>query len=176
MVAACTGGDRRAQEAFYRRYAPLALPACRKYAGSRAEALELLNGGMLKVFEQLGTFRFEGSLDGWVKRVVFRTAIDQLRRDRRRRPTLEIADWDRPAEDDVTHALYAEDLCRLIDLLPTATREVFWLFAVEGFSHAEISAKLGFTEGNSRWHLSKARQLLRAQLNRVPHQPNRYAG
>ncbi len=137
--------------------------------------MELLNVGMTKVFDRLSAFRFEGSLEGWVKRIVFRAAIDQIRGERRR-PTLEIADWDRPEESNVTHSLYAEDLCRIIDLLPESTREVFWLFAVEGFSHAEIGAKLGFTEGNSRWHLSKARQLLREQLNREPNKYNRYAG
>ena len=175
LVAACRKGDRRAQEAFYRRYAPPALSACRKYADSKEEALALLNGGMLKVFDQLGKFRFEGSLEGWVKRVVFRSAVDQVRSDRRR-PVLAIADWDRPEEATATHSLYAEDLCRLIELLPEASREVFWLFAVEGYSHAEIAGKLGFTEGNSRWHLSKARQLLRQQLNQEPLKHNRYAG
>ena len=175
LVDACLRGDRRAQEAFYRRYAPAALTVCRRYTSERDEAMELMNGGMMKTFDKLDQFRWEGSLEGWVKRVVFHFTIDHFRRNRRK-PTLEIANWDQPTEDTVTHRLYAEDLCRLIDLLPETSKEVFWLFAVEGYSHAEIAGKLNFSEGNSRWHLNKARQLLRDQLNSVPHNVNRYAG
>ena len=175
LVKDCLRGKRRAQEQFYRRYAPAALTVCRRYASSREEAMELLNGGMMKVFDRLDRYRWEGSLEGWIKRVVFRYAIDQFR-SRKQQPTMEVADWDQPTEATATQQLYAEDLCRLIDLLPEASREVFWLFAVEGYSHAEIAGRLGFTEGNSRWHLNKARQLLRGQLESKTYQNNRYAG
>ena len=175
LVAACLAGDRRAQEAFYRRFAPVALVVCRRYANGKEEALELLNGGMMKVFQKLDKFRWEGSLEGWIKRLVFRSAIDQFRASKQR-PTLEIADWDTPAEASVTQSLYAEDLCRIIDLLPETSKEVFWLFAVEGYNHAEIANQLSFSEGNSRWHLNKARQILRDKLQSQPFKSNRYAG
>ncbi|PPK86093.1 RNA polymerase sigma-70 factor (ECF subfamily) [Neolewinella xylanilytica] len=175
LVEACLQNDRRAHEAFYRRFGPPALSVCRRYAPGREEAIELLNGGMMKVFEKLDQFRWEGSLEGWVKRLVFNATIDHFRR-HRRKPTLEIAHWDQPTEDTVTHRLYAEDLRNLIDLLPETSKEVFWLFAVEGYSHAEIATKLHFSEGNSRWHLNKARQMLRERLNQEPHKFNRYAG
>ncbi|WP_168797465.1 RNA polymerase sigma factor [Neolewinella litorea] len=175
LVAACLKGDRRAQEDLYRRFGPVALQVCRRYAPGREEAMALLNGGMMKVFEKLDQFRWEGSLEGWIKRVVFHSTIDQFRR-QRKRPTLEIASWDQPTADTATHELYAEDLCRMIDMLPETSKEVFWLFAVEGYSHAEIADKLHFSEGNSRWHLNKARQLLRERLNQETHKHNRYAG
>ena len=138
--------------------------------------MALLNGGMQKVFERLADFRFEGSLEGWVKRVVFTAAVDQLRREKRRRPVLEIADWDGSTANEASAKLYADDLARVIELLPEATREVFWLFAIEGYSHAEIAARLDFSEGNSRWHLSKARDFLRKKLDAPALKPNRYAG
>ncbi len=175
LVADCIRGNRRAQEAFYRKYAPAALTVCRRYAPGREEAMALLNGGMMKVFEKLDQFRWEGSLEGWVKRLVFNSTIDQFRK-QRRRPTLEIADWDQATEDTATHRLYADDLCKLIELLPETSKEVFWLFAVEGYSHAEIAGKLHFSEGNSRWHLSKARQLLRERLQHTSLTHSRYAG
>ena len=176
LVAACLKQDRRAQEAFYRRYAPAALATCRRYAPDREEAMALLNGGMLHVFEKLDQFRWEGSLEGWVRRLVFTYTIDQYRRKRRQRPTLEIADWDQPTDDTATHRLYAEDLYKLVDRLPGTTKEVFWLFAVEGYSHAEIAAQLDFSEGNSRWHLNKARQLLRDHFHASPKNYSRHAG
>ncbi len=176
LVERCLRGERRAQEAFYRRYAPPALTVCRKYASGREEAMDLLNTGMMKVFDKLDQFRWEGSLEGWIKRLVFHSAIDTYRRNRKHRPTLELANWDQATDDTVTHRLYADDLCRMIELLPATSKEVFWLFAVEGYSHAEIAGKLDFSEGNSRWHLSKARQMLRDRLDHHAHQYNRYAG
>ncbi|MTB53869.1 RNA polymerase sigma factor [Lewinella sp. W8] len=175
LVEACLRKDRRAQEAFYRRFAPAALVICRRYASDRDEAMAILNGGMLKVFQKLNTFRWEGSLEGWVKRLVFHASIDQFRGNRQR-PTMEIVDWDKPTEASATHSLYAEDLCRMIDLLPETSKEVFWLFAVEGYNHAEIAHRLDFSEGNSRWHLNKARQILREKLQAAPFKSNRYAG
>lgn len=174
-MEACLRGDRRAQEVFYRRFAPAALCVCRKYAPDREEAMALLNGGMMKVFQKLDSFRWEGSLEGWVKRLVFHSAIDQFRKNKQR-PTLEIVDWDRPAEAQATHSLYAEDLCQLIDLLPEKSKEVFWLYSVEGYSHAEIALQLHFSESNSRWHLNKARQILREKLEGPAFKPNKYAG
>jgi RNA polymerase sigma factor (sigma-70 family) len=151
------------------------LVVCRRYAPGREEAMVLLNGGMMKVFQKLGSFRWEGSLEGWVKRLVFRSAIDQFR-SQKQRPTMEIVDWDRPTDAKATQSLYAEDLCQLIELLPETSKEVFWLFAVEGYSHAEIAQQLDFTEGNSRWHLNKARQLLKKKLQSNAFKSNRYAG
>lgn len=171
----CLAGDRRAQEVFYRRFAPAGLAICRRYASDRDEVMALLNGGMMKVFSKLDQFRWEGSLEGWVKRLVFNAAIDQFRK-HKKRPTMEIVDWDRPTDDTATHSLYAEDLCKLIDLLPETSKEVFWLFAVEGYNHAEIASRLNFSEGNSRWHLNKARQILREKLQTNPFKSNRYAG
>jgi RNA polymerase sigma factor (sigma-70 family) len=174
-VVACLRKDRSPLVAFSRRFAPAALAICRRYASDRDEAMAILNGGMLKVFQKLDTFRWEGSLEGWVKRLVFHASIDQFR-GTRQRPTMEIVDWDKPTEASATHSLYAEDLCRMIDLLPETSKEVFWLFAVEGYNHAEIAHRLDFSEGNSRWHLNKARQILREKLQAAPFKSNRYAG
>lgn len=175
MVTAALTGDRRAQEAFYRKFAPAALSVCRRYTQDRSEAMELLNIGMLKVFDKLDQFRWEGSLEGWIKRLVFNCTIDQFR-GKRKRPTLEIALWDQPTAEKATQSLYAEDLKKMIDLLPETSKEVFWLFAVEGYNHAEIAQRLHFSEGNSRWHLNKARTLLKDKLASEPFQHNRYAG
>lgn len=175
LVAACLAGQRSGQEVFYRRFAPAALHLCRRYAHGPEEAQELLNSGMLRVFQKLGTFKWEGSLEGWVKRVVFRVVADHFR-SKRQPATLELADWDQAAEAGITSRLYADDLCRIIDGLPGISKEVFWLFAVEGYSHAEIALTLSLTESNSRWHLYQARNVLKEKLASNALNSNKYAG
>lgn len=175
LVSSCIRNDRTAQATFYRKYAPVALQVCRRYAHSREETMELLNSGMLKVFQKLDTFLWEGSLEGWVKRLVFRVVADHFRACRQPR-TLEIADWDQAVSAGITYQLYAEDICRIIETLPGVSKEVFWLHAIEGYTHAEIGAKLELTEGGSRWHLNKARNILKELLESRSYKSNRYAG
>jgi RNA polymerase sigma-70 factor (ECF subfamily) len=70
--------------------------------------------------------------------------------------------------------LFEEDILQLIRQLPHASQEVFRLYAIEGYSHAEIADTLGMSEGTSKWHLSSARQRLRAQLyNQYPEKISR---
>ncbi|MEL6140125.1 MAG: sigma-70 family RNA polymerase sigma factor [Bacteroidota bacterium] len=175
LVAGCLSENRASQELFYRKFAPSALGVVRRYVQDRSEAMELLNSGMLRVFQKLHTFSWQGSLEGWVKRLVFRVVADHFRA-KRQPATLEIVDWDQPTAATITHQLYAEDLCRIIETLPGVSKEVFWLFAVEGYSHAEIGEQLNLTEGTSRWHLNKARKLLKGKLQTNPLKSSRYAG
>jgi RNA polymerase sigma-70 factor (ECF subfamily) len=49
---------------------------------------------------------------------------------------------------------------KIIKYLPARSSEVFWLYVIEGYSHKEISAKLGITVGTSKWHLFKAKEKL----------------
>ncbi len=175
LIAACLRNERAAQEVFYRRYAPLALQVCRRYAKEPEEAKELLNSGMLRVFQKLDTFRGEGSLEGWVKRLVFRVVASHFRT-QSQPPTLSITDWDQATEAHITHQLYAEDLCQIIETLPAMSKEVFWLHAVEGYSHQEIGEQLAISENNSRWHLNKARKLLKNLLAQQSLKSNRHAG
>ncbi len=175
LIAACIRNERAAQEIFYRQYAPLALQVCRRYLASAPEAKELLNSGMLRVFQKLPTFRHEGSLEGWIKRLVFRHIASHFRA-KQQPTTLEIRNWDSAEESQATQQLYAEDLCHIIETLPTMSREVFWLHAVEGYSHQEIGAQLQITEVNSRWHLNKARKRLKELLASKQYKNNRYAG
>lgn len=175
LIEACVRNERSAQAKFYHKYAPVALGVCRRYAHGREEAMELLNSGMLRVFQKLHTFKGDGSLEGWIKRLVFRVVADHFRAKRQPR-TLEIADWDQPVAAGVTHQLYVEDICRIIETLPSVSKEVFWLHAIEGYSHAEIANQLNLSEGGSRWHLNKARNLLKQLLEREHLKNNRYAG
>jgi RNA polymerase sigma-70 factor (ECF subfamily) len=57
-----------------------------------------------------------------------------------------------------------QELIKLIQLLPPMSRAVFNLYIFEGFSHKEIAAQLGITEGTSHWHLSSARQWLKKKI------------
>ena len=176
LVEGCVNNDRRSQEKLYRKFFPTMYRMCYRYAGQEEEALEILNAGFLRVFTKLHTFSFNGSLEGWIRRLVFHSLSDYYRKNDRKLRFLPVEDWDAPTEASPLQNLYFEDMVSLIDKLPKATREVFWLYAVDGYTHVEIGERLGISPGTSKWHLSNARQKLKKLVNRESHNRGQYAG
>ena len=149
---------------------------CRRYAKQEEEALEILNTGFLRVFTKLHTFSFKGSLEGWIRRIIFHSMADYYRKNDRKIKFLSVEDWDGPTSSTPLQQLYFEDVVSLVDKLPKATREVFWLYAVEGYTHVEIAEQLGISNGTSKWHLSNARKKLKEFVDNDNYKHNQYAG
>jgi RNA polymerase sigma-70 factor (ECF subfamily) len=172
LVAGCLKNGRFEQEMLYRKYFAGMMRMCLRYTQDREVAMEIVNLGFLRVFKKLHLYSFSGSLEGWIRRLVFHSLSDHFKRNAKPVHFLDLEDRDAPAPDEALNRLYLEDLVKLVDLLPGATREVFYLYALEGYSHAEIAEKINISVGTSKWHLSNARQKLK-QLIRIHYN---YAG
>lgn len=167
LVEGCIRNERSSQEQFYRQFFPTMMRMVLRYTQDKEEAMTIVNNGFLRVFKKLDTYSYKGSLEGWVRRLVFHSLSDYFRL-KKNKPMhfLELADRDQPVANEVYANLYFEDLVKLIDHLPPATAEVFNLYAIEGYSHAEIADRLMISVGTSKWHLSNARQKLQALLKK----------
>lgn len=134
---------------------------CYRYAYDEATAEDMLQEGFVKVFQSLHRYQDHGSLEGWIRRIMVNTAIDILRRRKRQRGEMELNETiiDSEVEDALDH-LEASFLMELIQQLPTGYRLVFNLYAIEGYSHAEIAEKLQISEGTSRSQYTRARGML----------------
>ncbi len=161
LVAGCLRQDRYHQEQFYRRFAPGMLRMCLRYTRDEELALDIVNRGMLRVFLKLDQYGFKGSLEGWVRRLVFHALSDHFRNQKTKMHFLELEERDAPLPQGVLSRLYLEDLLQLAEKLPDLPRQVFYLYAIEGYTHKEIGEQLGIPEGSSKWHLSKARKALK---------------
>lgn len=148
---------------------------CMRYAKDKDVAIEIINNGFLKVFMKLHTFGFKGSLEGWIRKLVFHALSDYYKKQSKNIRVLELNDFDKKTTAKALDNLYFEDVIKLVDYLPNATREVFWLYAVEGFTHKQISEKLSISSGTSKWHLSNARKKLKELLTNR-HKMEYYAG
>ena len=165
LVEGCTGNERSAQEFLYRHFYAQMLRICYRYLKTKDLAQEAVNEGFLKVFQNIKTFDAEkGELGAWVCTIIIRTAIDHGRKELR----FNTEAYDEQDSDDffidpsILSKLYADDLLKSINQLPDATRVIFNLSVIDGYSHKEIGAQLQITEGTSRWHLSEAKKKLRA--------------
>jgi RNA polymerase sigma factor (sigma-70 family) len=170
LVDGCAGNDRRAQEALYRLFFPEMLRMCRRYTRDEDTAIEIANNGFLRVFKKIHTFSFKGSLEGWVRRLVYHSMADYYRDNARYLHFLVFEERDEAVPERGNESFYEEDILRAVLQLPPVSQQVFRLYAIEGYSHAEIAESLSISEGTSKWHLSTARQKLREMLQNIyPH-------
>jgi len=167
LVEGCIGNERTAQEALYKLFYAQMLRICYRYLKTKDLAQEALNIGFLKVFQNINTFDAQkGDLGAWICTIMIRTAIDQNRKEFK---FFTEAYDDQDADEffidpTILSKLYADDLLKSIQKLPDATRVIFNLSVIDGYSHKEIGAQLQITEGTSRWHLAEAKKKLRALL------------
>jgi len=166
VVDGCAANDRRAQEVLYRRFFPEMLRMCQRYTRDTDTAIEIVNTGFLRVFQKIHTFAFRGSLEGWVRRLVYHSMADHFRNNARYLHFLVLEERDEAVPENSTDSFYEEDILKAVRTLPPMSQEVFRLYAIEGYTHAEISVTLQMSEGTSKWHLSTARQKLRDLLQR----------
>lgn len=167
IINGCLKGDRRDQELLYRRYAARLYAVCLQYSGNDEEARDILQEGFIKIYENLVHYKFEGSFDGWVRRIMVNTALEKFRS---KHNLYRVDDIDQIPEpnaepDNEDYAgLEARDLMEIIRELPPRYRIVFNLFAIEGYSHKEISDIMSISEGTSKSNLSRARVILQRRV------------
>ncbi len=171
LIRGCLRGSARYQRLLYERYASRMYAVCLRYARTPSDAADILQEGFIKVFTKLEQFQFQGSFEGWIRRIIINTA---LRMYQRQRFDCESSGWERmpdaPIEPDAIDSLSEAELLQLISRLPDGYRIVFNLVAIEGYSHAEAAEMLGIQESTSRSQLTKARRWLCDQLQALyPH-------
>lgn len=165
LIRGCQKGRSRDQQALFEKYSAKMLGVCHRYVKDASEAEDVMIGGFAKMFEKIGSFRFEGSFEGWLRRIIVNECLMYLRRNKSMYLEVEIEKADRePDYSQLSDGLEAEDLMRMIQELPVGYRTVFNLYAIEGFSHQEIAETMGISEGTSKSQLSRARTLLQKQL------------
>jgi len=173
LIQGCLRGSVQHQRALYERYAGKMYAVCLRYARTPADAADILQEGFIKVYTKLNQYHFQGSFEGWIRRIISNTAIDHLRK-AKKDPFLSDNDNDFKSaasdpmieqEEIVLHELKAELAMEAIQKLSPAYRTVFSMYVLEEYSHKEIAEKLGISEGTSKSNLAKAKMNLQRILN-----------
>lgn len=141
------------------------MAVCMRYAGNRMEAEDMLQDAFIKIFDHLNTFKMEGSLEGWVRRIVVNTSINKLRSKKVRFEELSESGEEMQFQDEsIIDRMSEKDLLKLISEMPQGYRYVFNMYAIEGLSHKEIADNLGIEEASSRSQYAKAKKYLQHQI------------
>ena len=169
IIRGCKQKERKAQEALYKAYYKTMMTICLRYTKNEEDAVEVLNNGFLKVFQNIK--RYEpgvASLYTWIRTIVINSCLDFIKKKRRTEEHHELnnaLEVHVPAE--VISKMKATELLALIRTLPPSTAAVFNLYVIEGYNHKEIGKLLGISDGTSKWHLSEARKSLKIKMQDV---------
>jgi RNA polymerase sigma factor (sigma-70 family) len=181
IITGCQRQVLASQKELYKMYFNLLMTTCMRYVQRQEDAEEILNNAFLRIFRHINKFAFQGSFDGWMKRIVVNCCLDYIKKNQylqqsklvpldtgataEHLPTgsiLEVATAKNLVEEQYDKAY----LLRLLQELPETTRLVFNLYVFEEYNHREIGEALDMAERTSQAHLAKARQLLSAQLDK----------
>lgn len=167
IIHGCINGERKSQEELYRLFSGKLYAICIRYTKDMDDAKDILQEGFIKIYQKIGQFRFTGSFEGWLKRIVINTALEKYRSQRFYDPIDDNPNLNLEAEGgDVTDDLSARDLIMIIQELPAQYKLVFNLYAIEGYAHKEIADMLGISEGTSKSNLSRARAILQSKVKK----------
>jgi RNA polymerase sigma-70 factor (ECF subfamily) len=170
LIEGCRKGERLAQKELYDTYSRKMMGVCLRYASDRETARDLLQEGFVKVFSAINSYSGTGSFEGWMRKVFVNCALEYLRKADVMKDAVELDHTYYQATDSSPSAIAdmsARELLNLVQELPSGFRTVFNLFAIEGFSHKEISEMLHITESTSRSQYTRAKQLLQRRINEL---------
>jgi len=158
--------NRKAQEEFYYKYSEQLFRICYRYVTNEQDGASIINSGFLKIFDNIGKVNYinEASFIAWMKKIIINEALMFLRQ---RIKYLNIEDNQPDSHQNLNFAetnLEIEDYYTIIKNLPDDYRTVFNLFAIDGYTHAEIATILNIKESSSRVYLTRARKALIQKL------------
>ncbi|MEY3324063.1 MAG: RNA polymerase sigma factor [Chitinophagaceae bacterium] len=162
ILEGCLRNDPNAQRELYNQYSPKMLAVCYRYAHNREDAEDMLQEGFIKVFLQLRTFENRGSFEGWIRKIIVHTCINILKKNKKFNESVDLihASSVQIREESVPAVVQVKQIVESIRSLPIGYRTVLNLFAIEGYSHREISQLLDIEESTSRSQFTRAKSML----------------
>lgn len=169
LIKKCLDNNARAQKMLYEQFGPKLMGICYRYAIDAEEAKDLLQDGFIKIFEKLDKYSGIGSFEGWMRRIVVNTALDNIRKNKKflLHTDIDNASYKLPSNDFIEERLAAEDLLKILQSIPLGYKTIFNLYAIEGYSHKEIAEQLNITTSTSKSQYSRAKALLRDKITKL---------
>lgn len=168
LIEQCARGDRRAQYRVYQLYAKSMLHVCMRILQNVQEAEDVLQEAFFDAFTKMDSFRFESSFGAWLKQIVVRKAINQLRQRKvdflsmdALQDAIQVPDEDPDLPDHVT----VEKISAAMAQLSEGYRTVLSLYLFEGYDHEEIGQILSINEVTSRTQFLRAKKRLLSLLS-----------
>ena len=162
--------NRKAQLEFYRTYFGFLMSVAYKYYKNQEDAAAIVNTAFLKIFDNLDKYNFSSPIEPWMKRITVNHIIDEFRKNKKHNETFIDSINESYTEldnlNEIETDIEDEVVLTILEQLPNATKNVFCLYAIDGYSHKEISELLGISYETSKWHVKEARKKLKELLSK----------
>jgi len=176
LIDGCLKGDRRSQQAIHKMFYGKMKAVCMRYTRDSDQAMDVLQEGFLKVFNNLDRYTGVGSFEGWMRRIMVNLSIDRFRRLKHDLILLgeqnDIENWGGEAEEDSDDSdeneeiydITPEQIIDAMQQLTPAYRTVFNLYVYEDYTHQDIAEALGISVGTSKSNYAKAKKNMKKLL------------
>ncbi|MBS1628803.1 MAG: RNA polymerase sigma factor [Bacteroidetes bacterium] len=167
LIRGCVRNERAAQEKVYRLFYGRMMALVRRYIDRDELVEEVLNNGFLRAFQRVDQYGFQGSFEGWLRKVIFHAVCDYVKKNVRYEKNTVLTDREEVVHRDLADRLYYNQLLELVQRLPGLTRPVFNMYVMEGLTHLEIAKILNISEGTSKWHMNRGREILKEKIEKL---------
>lgn len=173
LIKGCLEGDRKAQQAVYKLLYGKMKVVCMRYTRDTDQALDVLQEGFIKVFQNMERYSGAGSFEGWVRRIMVNLSIDRFRKQKNDLLLLNgntsIEDFeeqveDEPDEESVDYDFTPEQILEAMQQLSPAYKTVFNLYVFENYTHQDIAEALSISIGTSKSNFAKAKRNMKKIL------------
>jgi len=169
IIEGCIACNRKAQKFLFEKYKAAMMGVCLRYCKSKDEAEDVLMEAFMTVLSQIQSYRGDGSIDQWIRRIVVNTSINNYRKNLKHyfHADIEnIAETEIEEDNtfDITDNHSVEEIMNAMQQMPQGYKIVLNLYVVEGYKHKEIAEMLNITVGTSKSQLSKARKIIQDKL------------
>lgn len=174
-IAAIKKGDRKVILDFYRYTFQLLMSSAVRYTNNQENQMQIVNNSFMKIVANIDKFQPGTAYFSWAKQIVKREIIDDFRKNKQYNQLFQFnEDYKNNlsavnAEANVIHE--EEDIQLILETLPPATKMVFVLYAIDGYSMKEIMEDLQISYETVKWHIKEARKKLKIKL--MQNQQNR---
>ena len=160
-------GNQRIQKLLYEQFAEKMYAVCFRYTKNASDAEDILQEGFIKVFKNLDKYRGDGSFEGWIRKIITRTAITHLTYNKKLSLQTGLDHVFEDNENNILDKLAEKDIVGIITKLPPGYRKIFMLYVIEGYNHREIAGILGCSEGNCKSQFYRSRTRLQKILKKT---------
>jgi RNA polymerase sigma factor (sigma-70 family) len=168
LIKACQKGHKKEQYMLVERYSGMLMSICRRYAPNQANAQDILQESLIRIFKHIQDYQPTGSFEGWMKKITVRCALQWLKQSFiLKESAYDYGSEEEIIEPEVYQNMNEEEIIQLIQELPDGYKAVFNLYVIEGYNHQEIAELLNIQESTSRSQLGRARKLLQKKLNTI---------
>jgi RNA polymerase sigma-70 factor (ECF subfamily) len=165
LIHKCKKGERQAQAELYRKYSGILFGMCLKYSKNKTEAEDNLHDSFMTIFSKIDQYGFQGSFEGWIKRITVNTVLQKYRKEQHLNVVSENIGEETDVDAEGTD-ISLSTLLGYIQELPNKYRLTFNLYVLDGYSHKEISEMLGTSTGTSKSNLARAKMILREKIEK----------